>query len=126
MALLKEINHPELKLKTGDTITTEREGHYRTKGDTHEAYSPATDVKEVEIIRFSKEIVEELDHGRKTNLFDELVIIAQPHLNGLLHQQLNKNIKNLIINNIKKDIMCLDNKELLSFLKEHAKYHDQP
>ena len=33
LSLLKEISHPNLKLKTSETLTTERPGHYR-KGES--------------------------------------------------------------------------------------------
>tara|TARA_R110000868_G_scaffold124779_2_gene329640 strand:- start:11136 stop:11579 length:444 start_codon:yes stop_codon:yes gene_type:complete len=122
--LLKEINHPELRAKTGDSMTTEQPGHYRTKGPTYEAYTPSVDPKEVAVEQFSQEISKILDHSRSTNEYEKLIIVTLPHMNGLLFKHLNKHVKSLVINNIQKDVMQLENNDLLNFLKEHTKYPD--
>jgi len=117
--LLKEIIHDEFRLKKGDFLTTDRPGHYKTKDSGGGAYSPHTDPKEVEFIHFSKEIAEFLDQGRKKNFYNQLIIIAPPHINGLLLQHLNKNVKKLLKNTIKKDYLHTTDQELLTYLYEN-------
>lgn len=123
LSLLKEIKHPELKLKNSD-MTSDKPGHYQA-GDARGAYSPHTDAKHVEIDRFSKEIADELDKGRKDNSYKSLIIITPPHMNGLLFQHLNKHVKELIIHNIQKDLLHLNHRDLLEFLKTNAQYPNQ-
>lgn len=123
LTLLKEISHPENKLKISD-ITTDRPGHYIAGQSARGAYSPPMDAKEVEIDNFSREIARELNKNRNKNDFDELIVIAAPHMNGLLFQHINKEVKNLVINKIEKDLLHLSDHELLDFLKIHTKYHD--
>ncbi|HEX4046002.1 MAG TPA: host attachment protein [Gammaproteobacteria bacterium] len=122
LVLLKEIAHPELKLKTSDTLTTDKPGHYRANDSARGAYSPHTEPKEVEIAHFSKEIAEELDKGRNANAYEKLIIITPPHMNGLLFQHLNKHVQKMVVNNIQKDLQHLNDREIIDFLKTHAAY----
>lgn len=122
--LLNEINHPEIKQKTSDSITTDKPGHYQTNESARGAYSPHMDAKEVLVDRFSKEIADTLDKGRKDSSYEQLIIITPPHMNGLLLKHLDKNAKNLVINNIQKNIDNLVEHDLIEFLKSHAKYPD--
>lgn len=123
ITLLKEINHPENKLKNIDLVS-DRPGHYQAGTMARGAYSPDTDPKQVKIIDFLKEVAKELDHGRNTNAYDNLIIIAAPQTSGLLTQQLNKHVNNLISNHIHKDMIHLNERELLQFVKTHAEYPD--
>jgi protein required for attachment to host cells len=123
MTLLKEINHPENKLKNSDLVS-DRPGHYQSGTVARGAYSPDTDPKQVKIIDFLKEVAKELDHGRNDQAYNNLIIIAAPQTSGLLTQQLNKHVNNLISNHIHKDMIHLTEQELLHFIKENAQYPD--
>lgn len=124
LTLLKEISHPENKLKSG-AITSDRPGHYQAGESARGAYSPHMEAKETEIDNFSREIARELNQERVSHEYDELIIIAPPHMNGLLFKHINKHVKNLVINNIKNDLLHLSDNELLNFLQSHTEFHDQ-
>src|SRR5271154_5112762 len=83
LTLIKELNHPESRLK-GIDLTSDKPGHYRSDGSAHGAYSPHEEAKENEVIFFSHQIVKELDAARKTNQFKELILAVPPHMNGLI------------------------------------------
>lgn len=125
LSLLKEIQHPEMRLKTSDSLTTDRPGHYQANESARGAYSPHRDAKEVKIDNFSREIAEELDQGRKANSYEKLILIASPHMHGLINHHLNKHVKDLVINNIEKDLQHLNARELLDFLQAHAQYPNE-
>ncbi len=122
--LLKEISHPEFRQKASEGLTTERPGHIQTGISSRSSYEPHMDAKEVEVDRFSKEIADELDKGRKASSYEKLIIVTPPHMNGLLLKHLDKHAKQLVINNIHKDIQHLSKIELVDFLKTHAQYAD--
>lgn len=124
LTLIKEIKHPENKLRSGE-ITSDRPGHYKAGNAAHGAYSPHMEAKEVEIDNFSREIANELDKERMKKEYEEAIIIAPPHMNGLLFQHVNKHVKDLVINNIEKDLIHLTDHELLKYLQAHTQYHDQ-
>ncbi len=121
IVLIKEINHPENRLKTGDFLTSDRAGHYQTDGGARGSYMPHTDPKTVEIANFSREIASELNQGRNTQAYKELILITPPHMNGILSANLDKNVKSLVKKEIQKDVMHLAPQELLDFLKVHLK-----
>lgn len=124
LALLKEISHPENKLKSGD-MTSDKQGHYKAGKSARGAYSPHMEAKEIKIDVFSREIARELNQERIKKEYDELIVIAPPHMYGLLFQHINKHVKNLVINKIEKDLLHLSDLELLNFLQTHTQYHDQ-
>jgi protein required for attachment to host cells len=124
VTLIKEINHPENKLKAGDLLTSDKPGHYKSRDSVHGAYQQRTDPKEVEIDHFAREVARELDHGRNKQLYEQVIVIAPPHISGLLMQHTDKHVKDLIYKNIHKDILHMKDHELLDFLKTHAKYPD--
>lgn len=119
--LIKEINHPENKLKKREMLTTDRPGHYQTDGSARGAYSPHSDPKAVEVDSFSREIALELNHGRDANAYSTLILVTPPHMNGLLAEHLNKHVKKLIKKEIQKDVMHLSHIEFLEFIRTHLK-----
>jgi len=118
LSLIKELNHPENKLRDMD-ITSSKPGRYQSDNSSHGTYSQQSDPKEIQIDNFFREIANELDHGRNIQAYENLIIITTPHMTGLLFKHINKNVKNLVLNNIEKDMTRLPESELLSFLNEH-------
>lgn len=114
---LKEINHPENKLKNSELVS-DKSGHYQA-GPAHGAFSPDTEPKTVKVIEFLKEVARELDKGRNEQVYQNLIIVAAPHTSGMLKQQLNKHIDSLISNHIQKDMMHLNQQDFLHFIKEN-------
>ena len=119
LTLIREISHPENKLKDID-LTSDKPGHYKANGGAHGAFSQPSDPKEIKIDDFAREIANALDHGRNTHNYEKLIVIAPPHMNVLLFQHLNKHVKDLVTHNIKKDIPHYTKRELLDFLHQHT------
>lgn len=115
---IKEIAHPENRNKASDYFTSDKPGHYQSSSTAHGSYEPHTDPKETGIQRFAIEVANELDHARTQNAYKRIVLISPPHMLGLLHEHMNKHVKQLITNEINKDILHLSDHELLSFLKD--------
>lgn len=120
LALIEEIKHAENKLRDID-LTSDKPGRYMAASGAHGAFTQPLDPKEIKLESFSREISKALDHGRTTHGYEKLILIAPPHMNGLLMQNLNKQVKDLITHNIKKDIPYLKDYEVLDFLHQHIK-----
>ena len=118
LTLFKEINHPENHLKDID-LTSDKPGRYSSGTSGHGTYSQPTDPKEIKVDSFSREIAKELDHHRKINAYDKLIIISPPHMNGLLFQHINKHVKDLVTHNLEKDLLHLTNRELMEYLHKN-------
>jgi protein required for attachment to host cells len=125
LKLINQINHPENRLRKEEFLTSDKPGHYKSSSSNRGAYSPRTDPKEVEVDNFARQIAKELEHGRTTRGFDKLIVIATPHMHGLIFQHLSKNTKELVINDIQKDLQNVSEKELLEFLHKHAQFVGQ-
>lgn len=125
LTMIKEIDHPENRLKKEEFLTSDKPGHYKSSTTHHGAYSPRTDPKDVEIDSFARQIAKELDHGRKTDAFKKLIIITTPHMDGLISQHLNKHVKEAIRNNIQKDPQHINENEILKLLRVDAEFPDQ-
>ncbi len=118
LTLLKEISHPENKLKNSD-LTSDGPGHYQGGESSRGAYSPHTEAKDVLITNFAKEIAKELNQERMKKEYNELILISAPHMMGLLLQQMDKNVKELITNKLEKDLVSLSEHELLTYIQTH-------
>ncbi|KTD06575.1 hypothetical protein Lgra_3352 [Legionella gratiana] len=116
--LVKEIIHPQSKLKDID-LTSGKAGRYNTSSTTQGTYTPQSDPKEVEIDNFARTIADELDNGRKSHAYEKLIVVAPPHMNGLLFHHTNKHVNNLVIHNLKNDVMHFSEQELSDFLHKH-------
>lgn len=121
LTLLKEMNHPESKLRNG-ALTSDKEGHYKANDSGRGAYSPHMEAHEVEIDNFAREIARELNQQRNANKLDQLFIIAPAHMYGLLANHINKHVENLLINHLPKDGIHLSERELLDLVKLHVRF----
>lgn len=119
LTLVKNLIHPESILKNQD-LRSDKPGHYKGSDTTRGAFEPREEAKEIEIDRFSLEIARELDQGRKNHEFKNLIIAAAPHMNGLIHQHLDKHLKECT-QTILKDYTHLSDNEILEKLIEKLK-----
>jgi len=124
LTLLKEIVHPESRLRDIE-LTSDKPGHYKAGDGAHGAFSQQSDPKEIQIDDFSRQIAEALDHGRTIQSYNKLIVVAPPHMDGLLFQHMNKHVKDLITHNIKNDVLHLTEHELSDFLQQHTKWCDK-
>lgn len=118
LKLIKEITNPNSKLKNNDLIS-DTPGHQTTGGSARGACEWPNEPKEVAFDRFARKLAKELEAGRVNHNYCELVVAASPHMNGLLNQYLNKHINQLMIANIKKDLVNLPDRELQDYLEEN-------
>jgi len=116
LTLIKQILHPENKLHDIE-LTSDKPGRY-----AFGAYEQPSDPKEIKIDSFAREIAKELDLARTNQNYDALIVIASPHMYGLLSGHLNEHVKKLITHHIQKDVLHLSEHKLLDFLKENTQY----
>jgi protein required for attachment to host cells len=122
ISFLKEMSEPENKLKASEHLTTDRPGHYHGGGSARGAFSPHTDPKQNEYDNFARKIAQELNDARNGQQFDELIIVAEPHMHGLIDQHLDKHVKNMVIHDLQKDLVHMNERDLLAYLLKHTRY----
>lgn len=117
LMLIKEIEHSENKLRDID-ITSDKPGRYETGTHAHGTFSQESDPREIQIEHFSREISNILEHGRNHHAYEKLIVIASPHMHGLLLNHINKHVKDLIAHNIEKNLMQLSEGDLLDYVNK--------
>jgi protein required for attachment to host cells len=118
--LLKEIQHPENKLRNID-LTNDGPGKYKSDAGAHGSF-PAPNVKENHIDNFMRDVARELNAERAKNSYEKLILISPSHTNGLLMQHMDKHVKELIISNIHKDLLHMSTHDLLAVLDATPNY----
>lgn len=114
--LVKEITHPENKLKSKD-LTADRSGSRPSgKAGRSSAYEQISNPKGVHIDNFSREIAKALDDGRISGAYRELIIALAPKMNGMVGHHMNKRVKDLVSHNISKDLTHMEYYELFDYL----------
>lgn len=113
-----EFSHPESR-KKGSELVTDRPGHMQSVGNGHGARQPATDPKHYEHENFARELAQHLDHGRTTNSYQRLILVAEPHFRGLLNGALGSQVRDLISGAIDRDYTKATDRELVDHLGKH-------
>lgn len=112
--LVKKLQHSEASQKNRD-LQSDRPGRaFASQGTSRSAMSPQETPHEHAMKVFAKEIGETLDHGLKTNEFEQLIIVAPPHFLGALRSNFSDELKNSLLGEIDKDLysLGLEDKEL--------------
>jgi len=122
LTLVKEIQHPENKLRDIE-ITSDKPGHFQAGNMARGAYTQRSDPKEIQIDNFSREIAQELNLGRNNHAYEKLIVVAAPHMNGLIFHHINKYVKERVSHSIKKEAAHLNKQELLVFLRKNILLH---
>jgi protein required for attachment to host cells len=118
LKLLETLENPAGKLKTNDLIS-DVPGHYKTSHSTKGAYAWPSDPHDVEVDRFTKNIVRLLKKGHDDHHFTQLILCAAPHVGGILLSNLDKQVKQALLTNIKKNFVEADASVLTSYLKDN-------
>lgn len=116
LSLIKTLNHPQSKLKGLDLIS-DKPGRYQQPKSARSAYEPNLNPQQIEVLRFAHQIAHELEAGRNSNLYENLVLIIPAQMSGLLHEVINKNVKECIVENIHKDYLHLTVPEIIDTLQ---------
>lgn len=118
LKLIDEFNHEESRKKASELVS-DRVGSYQSGSAGHGSFVESTNPKEIEAERFARELVAELDAGRLAGRYDDLVIVANPHFQGLLYKQANEQLHRRVIRAIEKDYTQFKGRQLAEQLKEN-------
>ncbi|HKU47730.1 MAG TPA: host attachment protein [Burkholderiales bacterium] len=61
---------------------------------------------------FAKRVGDYLDHARKENRYDQLVLVAPPKFLGALREELHKEVQKLVADELPKDLSWFNAREL--------------
>ncbi|MCS7267500.1 MAG: host attachment protein [Geminicoccaceae bacterium] len=86
-------------------------------GNRH-AMEPSTDPKEVEKLRFARELAEKLEEANNAGRFARLMLVAPPKMMGELRELLSEKVKEKVVREVEKDLTWVSVHELPEHLRE--------
>lgn len=120
-APLQEIDtlvHEEGRLHDRD-ITTDLPGRVKNPGGQGgHAFEQPTDPKKHEAEVFATKIVRTLEHAHNTNRFDQLIVIADPSMLGLIRQHMPNHLNTHINLELDKNLAGMSADEIRTHLPE--------
>lgn len=105
---ITQLVHPASRLHNQDLISSKPGRSFQSGGTTRHAYQPETEPKQVEAIKFAREVVQYLSTAEKKGEFSRLYLIAEPSFLGLLRQLIHPEMQKLITNEIAKELTSCD------------------
>lgn len=105
------IEHPHGRFKITDLVE-EHPGRFHARGHyTGEAFE-IRDPKNAELHFFAHQIADYLNAGRNSNQYEHIILMAAPHLLGILNESLNSHVDKKVSKRIHKDYTALTVAEL--------------
>jgi protein required for attachment to host cells len=119
LTLIGDFLHPGSRLKDVD-ITSDRLGEYFSKPGGHGNFAEPTDPHQYEATVFARELSQKLEHGRTSNEYHKLILVAAPHFLGLLRECMgHKVFEGIQIEEVHKDYTKVKPHELADLLNLH-------
>jgi protein required for attachment to host cells len=103
------MTHEESRMKTS-ALASDRAGGRSAEGASvhHDALAPASDPKEVEKEAFAAALVDLLDQALRSQRFARWVLVAPPHLVGVIKGKLTKELAKHLGATVEKELADLD------------------
>jgi protein required for attachment to host cells len=120
IAVVLERDEPEARKRTGEIVSDRRGRNTAAPGIARHAMDPKTTAHEHLEETFVRGIAREIDHAAAVNRFDELIVIAPPRALGEMRQALSPSARSRVVNEIDKDLVQLNAKQLVDYLDNHA------
>lgn len=118
LTLLESLENPSAKLKESDLVS-DRPGHYQTMHSAKGAYEAPSSPHEVELDHFTKILADYLKKGLDNHRYKQLILCSSPHAGGILLGNLDKQVEQTLLINIKKNFVEEDKSILINYLKEN-------
>jgi protein required for attachment to host cells len=98
--------------RPGRSFDSSPVGHHGQGGAARHAYSSAVSPHDEAAHNLVMKIVAYLEEGRGKNLYEHLILVAEPHFLGLLRKQLSTQLASTVLKEIEKDWAHLSGNKL--------------
>lgn len=101
-------------------LVSDKQGRASFAGEAQVAhgYAATADAHEQEAKGFAAQLVQKLNDADRQQRISELVLVAEPHMLGLIQGELSGSLAALVTSTIRKDLCHLPRPELLQRLAE--------
>jgi protein required for attachment to host cells len=100
---IADITHPEGRMHDREMTRGHLPTVQESVGNARHAIEPHTTLRDKEAQEFARELSDLLEHGRTTNAYDELMIVATPHFLGMLRSTIGKDVSRLMVKSVGKN-----------------------
>lgn len=109
---------PEGRMREQE-LASDAEGRYYGKGDGVSGQSGEPNVSKTQHAQqlFAKEVCDYLDRARADHRYDKLCVIAFSKFLGMLRENMSKEARQLVEDEIAKDISGLDERQIEAYIK---------
>ena len=115
---IQTLAHPEARLHEGD-LTTDRSGRDTNSSSGSHGFGTETQAKEEEAVRFASFVCNTLEANHQKGSFDKLYIVAAPAFLGLLRKHRSNNVKQVVVEELSKNLATSDPKTIRSHLPKY-------
>ena len=112
------LNNPEGRLHEGDLVS-DRGGRDSNRSGSSHSFGTANSAKEETANRFAGEVCAHLESGRQTNAFGKLYVLGAPAFLGLMRKHQSAGLRNLITEEIAKDLTTQSPERIRAQLPEY-------
>jgi protein required for attachment to host cells len=121
-ALVATFDHPESRARVADLVSDTNgrkpvggsRGVNARPGGFHgrPGVEPDTDPKDVEAIKFARDLSDALSKGLDDRGYDELIVAAPPRFLGMLRETVSEQVRRRMVREIDKDLSLLPPREI--------------
>ncbi|WP_267256679.1 host attachment protein [Coxiella endosymbiont of Ornithodoros maritimus] len=88
LELIEEYTHPESRIRDVE-IASDRLGYFHAESRGSGSFVEQTNPKKYEAESFAREMVNDLESGQMSDLFQDIILVVTPPFHGLLNKCLN-------------------------------------
>jgi protein required for attachment to host cells len=115
--VIEVLTHDGSRRKSSD-LASDHSGRRSSQGASvhHNALAPASSPKEVEKGHFVHALATRLDQAMRSDRFDGWVLVAPPHVVGMMKKELTPQLTKRLLNTVGEDLNQFDVQELMTRL----------
>lgn len=110
--------HPESRLRNQDLVSAKPGRSFQRSGSVQYSYQPETEPKQLEALKFARQLADFLSSAEKKGEFNRLYVIAEPSFLGLLRQHISHEVQKTIVAEVAKELTSCDVAAIESHLSE--------
>lgn len=116
LKLIKKFYHEESRYKNADLLS-DSFGKFHGGGSSSGSFHKHINAKDEEAQRFARLLMHELDSARKNHEYDDVVIVSNPHFQGMLREHIASPLRRCVSNYIEKDYTHIPIQKLATHLQ---------
>ena len=115
---METLSNPQARLHEGDLVS-DRGGRDNNRSGSSHGFGTANTAKDETANRFAGEVCAHLESGRQSQAFGKLYVLGAPTFLGLMRKHQSSGLRNLISEEIAKDVTTQSPERIRAQLPEY-------